>query len=384
MTYSGSHVEFSGRGDVSGALVDGGLCDSVGAWTGAVVLCERGDISFADKVLNVEAGGGAAALIYNNVPDEELYATMGDFSSSTDQHWLHPGDWSVPDDQKLGTTANVSSVYTWPTSGYEAWQGTSMATPHASAVAALLWSANPTATNVEIREAIDATAKDLGAAGRDVYYGYGLIQAYDALVYLGGGGPVNTAPSVAISSPADGSTFDSGALVSFAGSAADAEDGNLSANITWTSSLDGALGTGASLSAALSDGTHIITASVTDSGGLTDTDTITITIGGGGGGALVVSVLTDKAVYGDRQWVTITVTVTDGSVAKAGATVTTTITTANGAKKTYSALTGADGIATFTYKTFVRKDGAGTYTVDAVAALTGYTDGSGSTTFIVQ
>ena len=149
---------------------------------------------------------------------------------------------------KLGTTANVSSVYTWPISGYESWQGTSMATPHASAVAALLWSVNPTATNVEIREAIDASAKDLGAAGRDVYYGYGLIQADDALLYLGGGGPVNTAPSVAISSPANGSTFDSGALVSFAGSAADAEDGNLSGYIAWTSSLDGALGTGASLS----------------------------------------------------------------------------------------------------------------------------------------
>jgi len=248
----------------------------------------------------------------------------------------------------------------------------------------LLWSVNPTATNVEIREAMNATAKDLGAVGKDVYYGYGLVQAYDALVYLGGGTPSNTAPSMAITSPADGSTFDSGATVSFAGSASDAEDGNLSGSIVWTSSLDGALGTGASLSAALSDGTHTITASVTDSGGLTDTDTITVTVGGGGGGALAVVVDTNKDVYGDREMVYITSTVTDGSAPVAGATVTITVTTANGGTKVGTGLTGSDGTFTVSFKSFIRKDGAGTYTADAVAALTGYADGYGSTTFIVQ
>ncbi|MFN2143912.1 MAG: S8 family serine peptidase, partial [Anaerolineales bacterium] len=163
VTYNGIHVEFSGRGDVSGALVDGGSCDSIGSWSGKVVLCERGVISFADKILNAEAGGGVAALIYNNVPNEELYATMGaeydtiiglGFSQETGQYLVA---------NKLGSTATVTSTYDWPASGYEAWQGTSMATPHVSAVAALLWSVNPTATNVEIREAMNATAKDLGA-----------------------------------------------------------------------------------------------------------------------------------------------------------------------------------------------------------------------------
>jgi serine protease len=64
-----------------------------------------------------------------------------------------------------------------------------MATPHVSAVAALIWSSNPTLTNVQIREAMQMTAMDLGAAGRDVYYGFGLVQAKDALNYLGGGKP---------------------------------------------------------------------------------------------------------------------------------------------------------------------------------------------------
>ena len=69
-------------------------------------------------------------------------------------------------------------------SSYEAWGGTSMATPHVAGVAALLWSANPAWTNVEIRDAMAATALDLGDPGRDIAYGYGLVQAFDALQYL--------------------------------------------------------------------------------------------------------------------------------------------------------------------------------------------------------
>lgn len=67
---------------------------------------------------------------------------------------------------------------------YEAWSGTSMATPHVSGVAALVWSVHPALTNVQIREALDATAEDLGAPGRDSSFGHGLVQASAALAYL--------------------------------------------------------------------------------------------------------------------------------------------------------------------------------------------------------
>ncbi|HVE87272.1 MAG TPA: S8 family serine peptidase, partial [Myxococcales bacterium] len=70
-------------------------------------------------------------------------------------------------------------------SGYEAWDGTSMATPHVSGVAALIWSAYPTKTATQVRAALQNTARDLGAAGRDNAYGYGLVQAKAALDYLG-------------------------------------------------------------------------------------------------------------------------------------------------------------------------------------------------------
>jgi hypothetical protein len=68
--------------------------------------------------------------------------------------------------------------------GYASWDGTSMATPHVSAVAALIWSAKPSATNEQVRTALINTAEDLGVVGRDDLYGYGLVNAKRAIDYL--------------------------------------------------------------------------------------------------------------------------------------------------------------------------------------------------------
>jgi serine protease len=68
--------------------------------------------------------------------------------------------------------------------GYASWDGTSMATPHVAGVAALVWSHYTQCSAAQIRNALTATAEDLGSTGRDVYYGHGLVQAkamYDAL-----------------------------------------------------------------------------------------------------------------------------------------------------------------------------------------------------------
>jgi subtilisin family serine protease len=69
-------------------------------------------------------------------------------------------------------------------SGYEAWNGTSMATPHVSGVAALVWSHCPGATATQVRAALNATAQDKGDPGRDNLYGYGIVKAKAALEYL--------------------------------------------------------------------------------------------------------------------------------------------------------------------------------------------------------
>jgi hypothetical protein len=91
--------------------------------------------------------------------------------------------------------------------------------------------------------------------------------------------PSNTAPSVTIDQPADDSAFDSNETIALAATATDPEDGVISNDIAWTSDLDGNLGTGATLSTTLSIGVHILTASITDSGGSSASDSVTITVG---------------------------------------------------------------------------------------------------------
>jgi hypothetical protein len=88
----------------------------------------------------------------------------------------------------------------------------------------------------------------------------------------------NQSPAVTITAPADGSSFDEGTSVTFSGTATDAEDGDLSSSISWTSSIDGVIGAGSSFSNTLSVGIHTITASVTDSGGASASDSITVTV----------------------------------------------------------------------------------------------------------
>jgi serine protease len=69
---------------------------------------------------------------------------------------------------------------------YYFFQGTSMATPHAAGVAALLIAKGNATTPDQVRAALQETAEDKGTPGRDNTYGYGLIDAYRALQWSAG------------------------------------------------------------------------------------------------------------------------------------------------------------------------------------------------------
>ncbi len=107
------------------------------------------------------------------------------------------------------------------------------------------------------------------------------VDVYAAGVQIGGG-PGNTPPVVTITAPPNGTSVAQGTSVTFSGTATDAEDGNISASLTWTSSINGIFGSGASFSTStLSAGTHTITASVTDSAGAPGSAQITLTVTSG-------------------------------------------------------------------------------------------------------
>lgn len=91
--------------------------------------------------------------------------------------------------------------------GYGQWWGTSFASPVAAGTVALMMSARPSLSNSQVESLLYATAVDLGPAGKDIYYGHGRIDANAAVNAAMAAPSADTqAPSVAVSSPAGGST----------------------------------------------------------------------------------------------------------------------------------------------------------------------------------
>jgi subtilisin family serine protease len=100
------------------------------------------------------------------------------FSQRNDQVDITAPGVNVLSTVPMGT-GNVLGNYAYKS-------GTSMAIPHVSGVAALIWSHNATKTASEVRAALQSTAEDLGVPGRDNEYGYGLVQAAAACSTLTG------------------------------------------------------------------------------------------------------------------------------------------------------------------------------------------------------
>jgi subtilisin len=271
----------------------------------------------------------------------------------------------------------VATYSTTMGGGYGNKNGTSMATPHVAGAAALFVGQNLNILIMsnavqEIRNALLTSGESISMAGDPDSIREPLL---DAEAMFGPVAPSNAAPNAApvvtISSPVNAAQVASGASVAFTGSATDSEGGALSASLSWTSSIDGTIGNGASFSNVLSGGVHTLTATVSDSQGKQGVASITFTVAtpatpATGTTTAVVSSVSYASTGRKGRDLVVTVSVKDDNGNPVdSATVSIKLSLNGQSAGTGSAYTGAAGTVGFK----LRNPSAGLYSTEVTAVL---------------
>jgi subtilisin family serine protease len=148
---------------------------------GFVAYVDRNDrVPLQSQLLNVMRQGARALII----GDKEGETVLSDLSIGRRGNWVPAALVSHEAGVLMRRMAGLNTHVTLHRSDYTMASGTSMATPHVTGVAALVWSRRPSLTAVQVRALLQSTAKDLGPTGWDPDYGYGMVQAAAALQAL--------------------------------------------------------------------------------------------------------------------------------------------------------------------------------------------------------
>ena len=103
-----------------------------------------------------------------------------------------PITWSGTQYIKPDVSAPGVDVYSAkPGGGYQTMDGTSMACPHVSGAAALIYGLHPDYTVQQVEQLLRDTSQDLGAPGNDNNFGQGRINVYAAAQIAQSGGKIN-------------------------------------------------------------------------------------------------------------------------------------------------------------------------------------------------
>ncbi|NGZ75316.1 S8 family serine peptidase [Saccharibacillus alkalitolerans] len=150
---------------------------SLGATSDSFSLKQVVDKAYAQGILVVAAAGnngtadGSGDTV--NYPARYDSAIAVAAVDSADQR----GSFSATGSAIEAAAPGVNVLSTYLGNQYVKMSGTSMAAPYVAGDLALLKQAYPSLTHVELRAKLAGGVIDLGAAGRDNWFGYGLIQA---------------------------------------------------------------------------------------------------------------------------------------------------------------------------------------------------------------
>jgi len=186
--FAATGLEFAGltgRRALAGVLVDCGLGrpgDFPSRVRRQIALIQRGELFFSDKVANAMAAGAAGVVIYNNAAG--LFSgTLQTPATPNGAAWIPAIGVSDATGARLrARRLNKSVAMNNLISDWGFASGTSMATPHVAAAAAVLWAARPELDADGVERRLEDTARDLGEPGFDLRFGAGRVDALRAVL----------------------------------------------------------------------------------------------------------------------------------------------------------------------------------------------------------
>ncbi|MEZ8227051.1 S8 family serine peptidase [Vibrio splendidus] len=191
----GSYAPDPVAGSITATLAS---CDVAGSsfrcgdMSGKICLTERVGNQSSSSYPEIDAvqacynAGASAAIVYSN---SDLPGLQNPFlvDQNNEARMVSVTVNRAFGQDLLGYVGQEITVSTTKGENYEYYNGTSMATPHVTGVAGLVWSYHPTCTAAQVRNALIKTATDIDVTGRDNRTGYGLVNSDAAKQYLDAG-----------------------------------------------------------------------------------------------------------------------------------------------------------------------------------------------------
>jgi subtilisin family serine protease len=151
--------------------------------TGRIAVVSRGGPSFAEKAV-AAMDAGCAALVIHNVHPGNFNGTLGTATAADGRAWIPVVSISLEEGlylkEQIEAGPTRATVLNAP-GDLAVQSGTSMASPHAAGVAALVLSRNPALTPDQVRAILRSSSDDLGTPGWDPVFGFGRINARKAV-----------------------------------------------------------------------------------------------------------------------------------------------------------------------------------------------------------
>jgi len=172
--------------------VNAGIVMTVSAGNEGPGTCTIGSPAAAEKAITVGAMADVTPRSSGSTSSCGVLPYRGFYLACFSSRGKTADNRFKPDIASPGVFINAALAGT--TNGYQSLSGTSMSSPFTAGVAALILDANPTLTTTQVKSTIENTALNWGPTGKDLDYGSGRLQAYEAIKTAGGFS--QTGPSV--------------------------------------------------------------------------------------------------------------------------------------------------------------------------------------------